>query len=97
MGILALSADERVRDVRVSEDTLMVDLMDGRTISVPLVWYPRLFGGTAKQPVTASTGQTSTKISARRACYAAHRRPHARRGAQRSAPGNGEKRAEREH
>jgi hypothetical protein len=49
MGILALSADERVRDVRVSENTLTVDLMDGRTISVPLVWYPRLFGGTPKQ------------------------------------------------
>ena len=49
MGILALSADERVRDVHVSEDTLTVDLMDGRTISVPLVWYPRLLSGTAKQ------------------------------------------------
>jgi hypothetical protein len=49
MGILALSADERVRDVRVSEDTLTVDLMDGRTISVPLVWYPRLLDGTPKQ------------------------------------------------
>ena len=49
MGILALSADERVRDVRVSEDTLTVDLMDGRTISVPLLWYPRLLAGTPKQ------------------------------------------------
>ena len=49
MGILALSADERVRDVRVSEDTLTVDLMDGRTISVPLVWYPKLLDGTSKQ------------------------------------------------
>jgi hypothetical protein len=49
MGILALSADERVRDVRLSEDTLTVDLMDGRTISVPLVWYPRLLNGTPKQ------------------------------------------------
>ena len=49
MGILALSADERVRDVRVSEDTLTVDLMDGRTISVPLMWYPRLLSGTPKQ------------------------------------------------
>ncbi len=49
MGKLALSADERVRDVRVSEDTLTVDLMDGRTISVPLVWYPRLLAGTARQ------------------------------------------------
>jgi hypothetical protein len=49
MGILALSADERVRDVRVSEDALTVDLMDGRTISVPLVWYPRLLEGTPKE------------------------------------------------
>ncbi len=42
MGILAISADERVRDVRIGEDSLSVDLMDGRTISVPLAWYPRL-------------------------------------------------------
>ena len=49
MGILALSADERVRDVRVSEDTLTVDLMDGRTISVPLLWYSRLLSGTPKE------------------------------------------------
>lgn len=26
----------------VTEDTLSVDLSDGRTISVPLAWYPRL-------------------------------------------------------
>ena len=49
MGILALNADERVRDARVTADTLTVDLMDGRTISVPLVWYPRLLSGTPKQ------------------------------------------------
>ena len=29
-------------DVRVTEDTLTVDLSDGRTISVPVGWYPRL-------------------------------------------------------
>jgi hypothetical protein len=29
-------------DVHVSEDTLSVELSDGRTISVPLAWYPRL-------------------------------------------------------
>ena len=28
--------------VAVSDDTLTVDLEDGRTISVPIVWYPRL-------------------------------------------------------
>jgi hypothetical protein len=44
MGTLALSADERVRDVRFSEDSLTVALMDGRVISVPLEWYPRLAG-----------------------------------------------------
>ncbi len=44
-----ISADERVKDVRVDEDTLSVDLMDGRTIIVPLVWYPRLFHATAQQ------------------------------------------------
>jgi hypothetical protein len=31
--ILAVSADERVRDVKVSEDSLIVNLMDGRAIS----------------------------------------------------------------
>ena len=28
--------------VEVTNDTLMTDLSDGRTISVPLAWYPRL-------------------------------------------------------
>jgi hypothetical protein len=49
MGILALSADERVRDVSVTEDCLSVSLMDGRTISVPLAWYPRLLEATVEQ------------------------------------------------
>ena len=49
MGVLALKADERVKDVRFTEDALSVDLMDGRTITVPLLWYPRLFGATEAQ------------------------------------------------
>jgi hypothetical protein len=49
MGILAINADERVADVRFTEDELRVTLMDGRTISAPLVWYPRLLHATAKQ------------------------------------------------
>jgi hypothetical protein len=32
----------KAEDVRVTEDTLSVDLSDGRTISVPLEWFPRL-------------------------------------------------------
>jgi hypothetical protein len=46
MGILALTADERVRDVKFTKDTLSVALRDGRTIIVPLVWYPRLYNAT---------------------------------------------------
>ncbi len=49
MGILATNADERVADVRFTEDELRVTLMDGRTISVPLAWYPRLLYATKKQ------------------------------------------------
>jgi hypothetical protein len=49
MGILALTADERVVDVKFTKDTLSVDLRDGRTITVPLAWYPRLFHATAAQ------------------------------------------------
>lgn len=45
----AEGADIRVRDVAVSEDELTVALMDGRTISVPLAWYPRLAAGTPEQ------------------------------------------------
>ena len=40
---------EAVQDVRVSEDALTVDLLDGRTISVPLAWYPRLLHATPAQ------------------------------------------------
>ena len=35
--------------VATTDDTLSVDLADGRTISVPLAWYPRLFHGSAEE------------------------------------------------
>jgi len=33
------------QDVEVSEDSLTVHLLDGRTVAVPLSWYPRLAHG----------------------------------------------------
>lgn len=39
----------RAQSVAVTEDTLSVDLTDGRTISVPLAWYPRLAHGTPEE------------------------------------------------
>ena len=35
--------------VVVTEDALIVDLVDGRTISLPLAWYPRLLHGTPEE------------------------------------------------
>ncbi len=36
-------------NVAVTKDTLTVDLSDGRTISVPLGWFPRLAHGSEKE------------------------------------------------
>jgi hypothetical protein len=49
MGILALRADERIANVSISADSLSVGLMDGRIISVPLAWYPKLLHATEEQ------------------------------------------------
>jgi hypothetical protein len=49
MGILATAADERVRDVRFDDASIIVDLMDGRAISAPLAWYPRLLQASVAQ------------------------------------------------
>jgi hypothetical protein len=49
MSSSAITADERVLDVAFSEDALSVALRDGRVISVPLVWYPRLLNATRTQ------------------------------------------------
>ncbi|MBI1939099.1 MAG: DUF2442 domain-containing protein [Ignavibacteriales bacterium] len=49
MGILAYQADERVKKVKIENDMLCVDLYDGRVISVPLAWYPKLFAAKKKQ------------------------------------------------
>ena len=42
-------AGERVLDVHVTEDTISVDLYDGRTITAPLAWFPRLLHATPEQ------------------------------------------------
>lgn len=49
MNTLEPKAGERIRDVRVSDDAISVDLFDGRTITVPLAWYPRLLHATPEQ------------------------------------------------
>ena len=43
------SPGEAVRDVRLTDHDLIVDLADGRTLSVPPAWYPRLLHATSEQ------------------------------------------------
>ncbi|MDP2997858.1 MAG: DUF2442 domain-containing protein [Bryobacterales bacterium] len=50
MNSLVVEVQEaRARAVKVSGDGLTVDLVDGRTITVPLIWYPRLWLGTLRE------------------------------------------------
>jgi len=39
----------RAVDVKVTEDDLRVELVDGRTLVVPLAWYPRLVHGSPRE------------------------------------------------
>ena len=49
MAISRIKADERVMNLHISDAEITVALMDGRSISVPLAWYPRLLDATAQQ------------------------------------------------
>jgi len=43
------TADVRAEHVAISADSLIVGLSDGRSISVPLAWYPRLLHGSPQE------------------------------------------------
>ncbi|HBA27147.1 MAG TPA: DUF2442 domain-containing protein [Nitrospinae bacterium] len=50
MNISAIEIEiPKAENVRVTEDTLSVDLSDGRIISVPLDWFPRLVHATPEE------------------------------------------------
>jgi len=49
MSSSAPMIDTRAKQVEVTDDELTVLLADGRRISVPLAWYPRLLNATADQ------------------------------------------------
>ena len=50
MNILAVEIEiPLVEDVKITRDTISADLSDGRTISVPLEWFPRLLHATSKE------------------------------------------------
>jgi hypothetical protein len=52
-----MNSSVRAKSVRFNDDSFWVELSDGRTLSVPLAWFPRLLRATAEQreAVTMST------------------------------------------
>ena len=44
-----MSSSVNATHVRFDEDSMWVDLSDGRTIGVPLAWFPRLLRATAEE------------------------------------------------
>lgn len=44
-----IETDTRVEDVRFDADSLIVGLKDGRTISAPLAWFPRLLNASSAE------------------------------------------------
>jgi hypothetical protein len=49
MTTLIVERDVFALSIQFSEDSLTVQLDDGRSLSVPLAWYPRLLHGTEKE------------------------------------------------
>lgn len=49
MSTLPVEVNPLAQDVRCTEEELIVSLVDGRTISVPLAWFPRLIHATPAQ------------------------------------------------
>ena len=44
-----MNSSVRAKSVRFDEDSFWVELSDGRTLSVPLAWFPRLLRGSPEQ------------------------------------------------
>ena len=44
-----MSSSVRATNVRFDQDSLWVDLSDGRTLGVPLAWFPKLLHASTKQ------------------------------------------------
>lgn len=49
MRTVTLEAEPLARNVHFSADSFVVELEDGRKLSVPLSWFPRLLNGTSEQ------------------------------------------------
>ncbi len=49
MSSSGVEVQARARSVRGDDEALTVDLTDGRTVIVPLIWFPRLWHGSKSE------------------------------------------------
>jgi len=49
MNTLAIELHPQVQTVKCTDSDLIVELLDGRAVSAPLVWFPRLSQATQEQ------------------------------------------------
>jgi hypothetical protein len=49
MNTLAVELHPQAQNIKCTEASLIVELVDGRTISAPLIWFPRLAKATKEQ------------------------------------------------
>lgn len=49
MTTLTLEVEPIAIEVKVTDEKLIVELADGRTLAIPLEWYPRLWHGTSAE------------------------------------------------
>jgi hypothetical protein len=49
MNTSTVEINAAIQHVEVTEDSLVVDLTDGRTVSLPIAWYPRVMHGTPEE------------------------------------------------
>ena len=49
MSTLAVELHPQAHSIKCTDNAIIVELVDGRTISAPLVWFPRLFQASKEQ------------------------------------------------
>lgn len=49
MSILAVELHPQAQEISYSEESILVQLVDGRVISAPLIWFPKLASATKEQ------------------------------------------------
>jgi hypothetical protein len=53
-----MTISPRATDVRFDDDQMWVELEDGRTLGIPLAWFPRLLHGTPEQRAEVTISAT---------------------------------------